>query len=1067
MKTKTFFRQCVLIFFFALLHFTPLHAQWNKMNMPDGGRTYFVKYHDGFYWAGTSNGVFKSANAEQWEHVDDLGYYPCQSAVTDGDTLYMLRLEIIAEPGIFGTNEVNLYLELIKTTNGGTNWDIDLVSEVNSPTFNTATFNLVKCNNSMYITYENYYDYYSTDNGESFITTLEGTKHILDGVNDKVLVINDNELLLYNNNTTLINSFSIPTNVSGSKVFALTNNAIIMGYAYDINNPSSGYDSLAISTDNGYNWTKIATGFPFYAIERLDDNQIMYRSTTGFGISNDNGFTWTHYPVSFNNDYIACLLQNNTDWIIGLSQSGIAKSNNEGIDWQISNTNFEGIQVYKAHSVEEKIYLSTDHYPSYQTADNGATWTEINAPTSFYNSTYKGSDTLFLEGDSYTFYSFDAGETWDTMAVATGYFLNYYQQQIVCTNDYTYVLTQDSLYVSDVSLSIPLTAIYMQGLDTPYSFEKLLIVNEKMMLVDNNANVYLSTDMGQNWTLVDSTTSSGSHMSNKLYYYNNILFLVGRDLFKVSLDGITWTPIPTFGLPTDEWGYMLESINEMFGFNGLLFASFSTHGIYMSTDDGSTWHPFSTGFPYYIVQDFSTNNQSLYAAIKRGGVWQRSIDYKRVDGIVFNDANNNQIQDTNENMVSNAIALTSISQIAAITDSVGYFNIWFDLPQDTLKIIPPIVYATVTPTYKLITQDSLNNIFAIHYIPDVRDLKITLTPYMVFIPGFSNSLNATIKNVGTATVDGTCRMVLPQGIEYVNATLSPTQISGDTLIWNIPALTMLEQFEINVEVLVSETLNIDDQLLFSSSIEPIIGDADTSNNISQIVTTVVSSFDPNDKQVEPTGNITPEALAEGQNLTYTIRFQNTGNYYAQTIRIIDTLSSHYDLSTLEILAASHSFTWSIKYGNVLEVVFDSIMLVPENWDFLASQGFIKFVVKPKSNLYLGANINNRAFIYFDYNLPIVTNTVFSPIAYPTAIAPHTLSASILKAIPNPTNGICYVQCPAAKGVLRLYNTLGALLEEKQVTDSYTKLNLQSLVNGIYVLIWTSAEQQLSTKIIKH
>src|SRR5690606_12152357 len=47
-----------------------------------------------------------------------------------------------------------------------------------------------------------------------------------------------------------------------------------------------------------------------------------------------------------------------------------------------------------------------------------------------------------------------------------------------------------------------------------------------------------------------------------------------------------------------------------------------------------------------------------------------------------------------------------------------------------------------------------------------------------------------------------------------------------------------------------------------------------------------------------------------------------------------------------------------------------------------SNGFVAFKIKPKATLNIGDEITGVANIYFDYNLPITTNTVTTKIVIP-------------------------------------------------------------------------------------
>ena len=142
---------------------------------------------------------------------------------------------------------------------------------------------------------------------------------------------------------------------------------------------------------------------------------------------------------------------------------------------------------------------------------------------------------------------------------------------------------------------------------------------------------------------------------------------------------------------------------------------------------------------------------------------------------------------------------------------------------------------------------------------------------------------------------------------------------------------------------------------------------------------ITDSFDPNDKLVLPTGVTMEHYTAFGQELAYTVRFQNTGNDYAYKVVVVDTLSEKLDISTLRVNGASHpyNFTVSGKGRPVLTWTFDNIALPDSARDQAGSNGLVKFTIRPKAGLPDKTRIENYADIFFDYNPPVRTNTTLN------------------------------------------------------------------------------------------
>lgn len=139
------------------------------------------------------------------------------------------------------------------------------------------------------------------------------------------------------------------------------------------------------------------------------------------------------------------------------------------------------------------------------------------------------------------------------------------------------------------------------------------------------------------------------------------------------------------------------------------------------------------------------------------------------------------------------------------------------------------------------------------------------------------------------------------------------------------------------------------------------------------------AIDPNDKQVAPSrpdstnGNYTQF----DETLRYTVRFQNTGNDTAFTVRIEDELAPELDLSTFRPLTASHPYTVSIEEDRRAVFTFKDILLPDSTTNLLLSQGFVTFEINTLPGLEDFTAVKNTAGIFFDFNQPVITNTVSS------------------------------------------------------------------------------------------
>jgi len=114
---------------------------------------------------------------------------------------------------------------------------------------------------------------------------------------------------------------------------------------------------------------------------------------------------------------------------------------------------------------------------------------------------------------------------------------------------------------------------------------------------------------------------------------------------------------------------------------------------------------------------------------------------------------------------------------------------------------------------------------------------------------------------------------------------------------------------------------------------------------------IIGSYDPNDKLVTPAGVGESHDIYKGDELTYKIRFQNTGNDTAFTVILVDTLDfEHLNISTLEILNSSHPHTLSIEDAQILTFTFDNILIVGVENETI-NHLFIRVYPNPASSVF--------------------------------------------------------------------------------------------------------------------
>lgn len=292
--------------------------------------------------------------------------------------------------------------------------------------------------------------------------------------------------------------------------------------------------------------------------------------------------------------------------------------------------------------------------------------------------------------------------------------------------------------------------------------------------------------------------------------------------------------------------------------------------------------------------------------------------------------------------------------------------------------------------------------------------------------------------------------------------LTPNNVNGNTLTYTIADFGSTNfNKDFNIIIRPDTTAQAGEQICFTVSVTPTARDNNPGNNVLTQCFTVRTSYDPNDKQVYPDGDILPEQ----EWLTYTIRFQNTGNDTAIHVQIIDTLDSDIDMASFKLLAYSHPNITQILEGGIVKFNFPNIMLPDSHVNEPLSHGYIQYKVKLKENLPIGTKIENTAYIYFDFNAPVVTNTTTNTISTVTAVASLSFGDGLeVKLFPNPAKDQVrfYITDTKDHVQMNLYNPIGELVRSLTINNSYD-MDVSGFANGVYQVCIITPNGKLSSK----
>jgi len=242
---------------------------------------------------------------------------------------------------------------------------------------------------------------------------------------------------------------------------------------------------------------------------------------------------------------------------------------------------------------------------------------------------------------------------------------------------------------------------------------------------------------------------------------------------------------------------------------------------------------------------------------------------------------------------------------------------------------------------------------------------------------------------------------------------------------------------------------------------PLSGESDTLNNTTISIDTVHGSYDPNEKTVQPSGDV-----AAGTNLTYTISFENTGNAPAENIHIMDTLSPNVDEKSLQIISSSYPpnvMLFKQNGYNILKFDFPGIHLLDSSHHGQCD-GYVMYSVNARKSLHTGTKIDNRAGIYFDANAVVMTNIAENTIA-PLTVQSLNYAANLC-VYPNPVADILTIKTDKAYDKLTIINSMGQTVMQQTLQAKETHLNVKGLVPGMYYIMLKNADGLKVEKIEK-
>lgn len=430
-----------------------------------------------------------------------------------------------------------------------------------------------------------------------------------------------------------------------------------------------------------------------------------------------------------------------------------------------------------------------------------------------------------------------------------------------------------------------------------------------------------------------------------------------------------------------------------------------------------------------------------------------------VTGNIFFDSNQNKLKDTGEPGIGYGKVTMTPDNSIAFSNNAGDFLVGSLGGSQVLTYDPNttatagLVLFTDSASYTMnVTSNVSNKDFGL--ISSYPDYTCSI-PYQYIFPRCNTAQYAhfNVKNLSNVTCDVLVWVKASANMTYVSATPAPTSISNDTVYWLIPNMAPLTSQPFAPKYVLPGN---------GSSITYTVGlSALDGNGVSQFSTTrtrttsVFCAMDPNDKQVMPPGVTVQNLTLMTDTLDYLIRFQNTGNDTAFKVVIVDTLDADLELSSFEVIESSHSMMTELEGNGVVTFTFNNILLPDSNVNEPGSHGHVRYRIRVKNGLPDATPVNNTAYIYFDFNEAVVTNTTLNTMVYILNVGEGTLENPLQPVLyPNPfseTAVLHFVNEIATMHQLEITDLQGRKVRSDQsTTDNHFIISGKQMAKGVYL-----------------
>lgn len=451
----------------------------------------------------------------------------------------------------------------------------------------------------------------------------------------------------------------------------------------------------------------------------------------------------------------------------------------------------------------------------------------------------------------------------------------------------------------------------------------------------------------------------------------------------------------------------------------------------------------------------------------------------KVSGIVYFDTNNDGVKQDSEPTVSRAAIKVVPTNAKVYSSDAGTFSFYTTQNDVELRILEENGLSAVSKVFDLTNYQPSQKIFiAATSTCNDTDLKINMGGTAIR-KGYTNNqfkivVSNQSRNISNSSI---LKFTVPSSVNIISPSLPIAQQESfvensknyTRYSWSMGSLNPFNNKVISFMTGTDASVSVGDELDFKGEIVNSSADCNIDDNLLMQKYPIYGAIDPNDILVSPKGYGTEGYILPDQLLTYTIRFENVGNFATQNVSIIDNIPQELDINTFKMVSASHDNVSAEIIDNKITFKLENVFLPPTSEDSDKSQGYVTFSILPKKGLKEDTKIKNSAFIAFDDENLLKTNTVTNTIQSKA----QEQEMTFVHLYPNPVNDVAFIRLEHRKGSeytrkkiikAEVIDVNGVLILEKNFSASEeVRIDLPLQIKGYYLLKVTDSDNKAYTK----